>query len=88
MRSLVTEMFKTKNKLSPPFICYLIKGSKFRYQTRSYYNSTEQNKVYNGPQDIHLMKTNKQKIVIESTKNSLIRSYFLNYPLISKCEIL
>ena len=31
-------------------------------------------------------KTNKEKITIKSTQNSLTRSYFLIYPLISRCE--
>ena len=30
--SLVTEMFKIKNKLSPPFICDLVKGSNIEDQ--------------------------------------------------------
>ena len=33
-----------------------------------------------------LTKNNKLKIIITSTKNSLIRTYFLNYPLISRCK--
>ena len=32
------------------------------------------------------MKTNNQKIMMKSTKNSPIRTYFLMYPLTSKCE--
>ena len=41
LRSLVTEMFKIKNKLSPPFICDLVKESNIKYQTRSHYSITE-----------------------------------------------
>ena len=33
-----------------------------------------------------LMKTNKYKIKSKSTKNSLIKNYFLIYALISRCE--
>ena len=41
LSSLVTEMFKIKNKLSPPFICDLVKESSNKYQTRSHYSIKE-----------------------------------------------
>ena len=34
-------MFKTKNKLLPPFIFDLIKKSSFKYKTRSHYSITK-----------------------------------------------
>ena len=36
----------------------------------------KQDKVYNGPQDILLMKTNEQKIMVISTKDRLSSTYF------------
>ena len=33
--SLVKEIFKIKNKLSPPLICHLVKEFNMKYQTRS-----------------------------------------------------
>ena len=51
-------------------------------------NITEKNKTkYTmGPGIYFLMKTNRYKIVIKSTKNSLIGTYFLTYLLISGYE--
>ena len=44
----------------------------------------KQDKVYNGPQDILF----NENLMIETkgTKNSLIKTYFLINPLISRCE--
>ena len=44
----------------------------------------EQDKVYNGSQDILFNKN--LLIVIKNTKDSLIRTYFLINPQISECE--
>ena len=41
LRCLATEMFKIKNKLSPPFICDLIQESTSKYNTRSHFSITE-----------------------------------------------
>ena len=47
LRCLVMEMFKIKNKLSPPFICDFVKECNIKYQTRSHYtireNESQQN---------------------------------------------
>ena len=37
LRCLVTEMFKIKNKLSPPFICDLEMEFYIKYQAKSHY---------------------------------------------------
>ena len=47
LRSLVTEMFKINNKLSPPFICDLVKEFSIKYQTRSHYSITENEGKHN-----------------------------------------
>ena len=39
--SLLIEMYKILSKISPAFICYLISGSEYKYQTRSHYKITE-----------------------------------------------
>ena len=39
------------------------------------------------PEIFFLMKTDKWEITIKSNKNSLIRTYSLRYPVISRCEI-
>ena len=41
LRCLATEMFKIKNKLSPPFICDLIQESTSKFNTRSHSIVTE-----------------------------------------------
>ena len=38
---MVTEIFKIKNKLSPPFICDLEMESNIKYQARSHYTIRE-----------------------------------------------
>ena len=53
-------------------------------KTKHKWTITNFQQVYNGL----LNETNKQRIRIKSTKNSLIRTYVLIYPLISRYETL
>ena len=47
----------------------------------------KQDKVKMDPWIYFLMKTNEYKIMIKSTKNDLVKTYFLIYPIINTGEI-
>ena len=68
LRCLATEMFKIKNKLSPPFICDLIQESTSKYNTRSHCSITEsENEVKTEKKNVMFVhKVKKVKSGIET----------------------
>ena len=61
---VATEMYKIKNKLSPPFICNLIQDSTFNYHTRSHFIVSESDN----------QQTVKEKNVVSIPKVNKVKS--------------
>ena len=58
------EMYKIKNKLSPPFICDLVQESNFNYHTRSHFSITDSDKI----------QTVKEKNIVSIPKVNTVKS--------------